>query len=254
MVTSISKIKLFKACRKAYEFRYIEKLVPVEKADALEIGSNYHSLLEKMYSGDDSWDDPSDFSKEHAMACAYHKHIFPEFSVKLVEGWFSKPVGKHLLQGRVDGLASDGLLVEHKTTSAEITEEYEYSLLWDEQILAYMYLTGTRSVYYTICRKPNIRQKKGELDEEFFYRMVMWYEVDLPKKLRVLRISRTDEEVDAFVKEFATVCDEMDRGVIYRNPGYCTRWGRQCEYANVCLNYDPSQNYVGFVKEDEDER
>ena len=45
MRISASKIKAFKACRRLYELKYIENLVPVEKSQALEIGSNYHKLL-----------------------------------------------------------------------------------------------------------------------------------------------------------------------------------------------------------------
>ena len=41
-----------------------------------------------------------------------------------------------------------------------------------------MLLTGMRKVWYTVCRKPTIRQKKNETDEEFFGRMVAWYDED----------------------------------------------------------------------------
>lgn len=249
MKSSISRMKLFKSCRRAYYFKYIENLEPVEKSDALQTGSNYHSLLEQLYTGNKLDDD---YSKERAMAEAYRKYIYPKFNVKSVEDWKQKPIAGHMLIGRVDGIADDGCLVEHKTTSAEITEEYEYNLLWDEQILAYMYLTGARKVYYTICRKPTIRQKKNESDEEFFERMVEWYDTDTDSKIRLLEIHRTDEEVKKFASEFIKVCDDMERAEekddLYMNTQYCNHWGRRCEYSSICLNYNPNQSYIEFEK------
>lgn len=246
MRASISRIKLFKACRRAYQLKYIYNLEPVEKADALEVGSNYHSEIEELYRNGGVA--IANYSKEEAMAVAYQKYIFPQFKVKLVEQWLEKPIGRHTLIGRVDGISEDGLLVEHKTTSADVSEEYEFNLQWDEQILAYMYLTGAREVYYTVIKKPTIRQKKNESDEEFFQRMVDWYDEDTDTKIRLLRISRTDQEVENFARGFQLMCDEMERGVIYPNSMYCNCWGRRCEYLSICLNYDPNQEYVGFIK------
>ena len=246
MIASISRVKLFKSCRRAYQFRYIEDLEPVQKAEALETGSNYHEELEDLYRNGGIA--IVNHSKEEAMAVAYQRYIYPKFEVKSVEEWMQKPIGNHILLGRVDGIAEDGLLVEHKTTSAEITEEYEYNLQWDEQILAYMYLTDAREVWYTVCRKPTIRQKKNETDEEFFQRMVDWYDTETESRIRLLKISRTDEEVQDFAEGFKAICDEMERGVIYRNTNYCNCWGRRCEYSSICLNYDPNQEYVEFVK------
>lgn len=250
MRLSISKIKLFKSCRRAYELRYIEGLTPVETSDALQTGLNYHERIEELYKTGEV--DITDFSKEAAMATAYAKWIAPMFKVKATEEWltYELPNGDTLV-GRADGIAADGRLVEHKTTSAEITEEYEFDLQWDEQILAYMLMTGAREVWYTVCRKPTIRQKKNETDEEFFVRMVQWYEEDTESKIRLLLISRTDEEVAEFETELKKMDFEMNHASnFYRNTGNCKRWGRRCEYSSVCLHYDPNQEYVEFVKED----
>ena len=134
----------------------------------------------------------------------------------------------------MDGIAEDGRLVEHKTTSSEIGDDYEYMLQWDEQLLAYMLMTGKREMYYTVCKKPTIRQKKNETEEEFMQRCVEWYDEDTDSKIRLMLISRTDEEVAEFNK----------------NPSYCKHWGRMCDYASVCLHYDPKQEYIEFEKVD----
>ena len=252
MKLSISRIKLFKSCRRAYELKYIEGLEPVQKADALQTGGSYHDKLEQLYQ-DGSFE--IDLTKESAMACAYQKYIYPKFQCKRAEEWCEHQLltGDTLI-GRVDGIAEDGKLVEHKTTSAEITEEYEYNLQWDEQLLAYMLMTGAREMYYTVCRKPTIKQKKGESADAFFDRMVEWYDTSTDSKIRLLHISRTDAEVEEFldaVEKMAREIAETDH--FYRNPSYCRQWGRMCEYASICLHYDPNYEYVEFTRREREE-
>lgn len=247
-IVSISRVKLFKACRRAYELKYVYGLEPVQRAEALETGLNYHEKLEEFYKTGSV--DVTDFSRESAMSAAYMKHVAPVFHMKDAEQSFEYmlPNGDKLV-GRVDGITEDGDLVEHKTCSAEIGEDYEYGLLWDEQILAYMLATGTRRVWYTVCRKPTIRQKRMESDQEFFVRMVSWYEEDTPSKIRVLKIERTDEEVNEFALSLRKMIYEIDHcDHFYRNCGNCTRWGRRCEYSSICLHYNPNQEYIEFKR------
>ena len=264
MILSISRIKAFKACRQLYRLKYIEGLEPVQKPEALETGSTYHAYLEELNKGEllaGNVKYAEEYSKEYAMALAYQKYIYPKFKCVEVEKWLELDLGDgNKLVGIVDAIADDGHIVEHKSTSMEITEAYEYNLLWDEQILAYMLMTGKRKVWYTVCRKPTIRQKKDESDEDFFYRMLDWYDEDTDSKIRLLEIERTDEEVEQFLSELLAMCYEMQSAEIseknrvisaspfYRNTCHCNSWGRRCEYSSICLNYDPSQEYIEFVK------
>lgn len=258
MKASISQIKLFKACRKAWDFKYQEHLKPVVNPDALETGKAYHGYIEELENGVDlAAKYQGIYTKELAMALAYQKYIYPKFHVTVAEKELEKPIGEHILHGFVDGLSDDGYIVEHKTTSRDISEggEYEYNLLWDEQVLAYMSLTGCRKVYYTVCRKPTIRLKKDESDEEFFKRILEWYDDDTEHKIRVFTVERTDAEVAQFEKDFESICAEIsacEHGdiIAHRNTCHCNAWGRRCEYASICLNYDPAQQYVEFYKEE----
>lgn len=253
MRASVSRIKAFKACRRSWYLRYHEGLIPVVTPDALATGKAYHARIEALENGEEI---ENDYSREAAMAAAYQKYIFPKFNVVAAEAELEKQIGDHILHGFVDGLSEDGYIVEHKTTSRDIAEggEYEYNLLWDEQVLAYMSLTGKRKVYYTVCRKPTIRQKKDESAEEFYERMVAWYDEDTENKIRVFVVERTDAEVAQFERDFEAICAEMqeaenDPGKVYKNTCHCSAWGRRCEYSGVCLNYDPDQQYVDYVKE-----
>lgn len=256
MRLSISKIKAFKSCRRLYELKYIERLEPVQKAESLEMGSNYHSLIEELNNVGNLDAHDGEFTKELAMARAYEKYIYPKFKVTASEKWLTYDLGDgDTLVGIADALTTDGYLVEHKTTGSEITEQYEYNLLWDEQILAYMLMTGRRKVWYTVCRKPTIRQTQKETEEEFFNRMIAWYETDTDSKIRLLKIERTDEEVETFRKELlhmkGTMHEAENEKDFYRNSCHCNMWGKRCEYSSVCLHYDPNQEYIEFVKGEE---
>ena len=231
----------------------MEMLEPIQKAEALETGSNYHKLLETLNT---TGEIESGYTKEIAMATAYKKYIYPKFKVSEAEKWFEYDLGNgDKFVGIADGIANDGHIVEHKTTSQEITEQYEYNLLWDEQILAYMLLTGMCKVWYTVCRKPTIRQKRNETDEEFFKRMVAWYDEDTESKIRLLEIERTDNEVEEFRQSLeeikATIQEaEMNKN-FYKNTCHCNVWGRRCEYSSICLNYQPNAEYIDFYRKEE---
>ena len=253
MKISVSRLKCFESCRFAYKFKYLELLEPVKKADALVTGSNYHQKLEQIYK--DGYCLVDDFSKESAMALAYEKYVYPVFKVKAVEEWFEYPFGKnqHTLVGRVDGVTDDGVLVEHKTTGTDDLEEYEYNLQWDEQIMAYMLGYNVRKMWYTVIRKPTIKQKKTESDEEFFDRMCKWYDEETERKIKVIEVERTDEQIEEFKEHLEMMADmmenaEFDQKFLYRNPLHCNCWGRRCEYSSICLNYDPNVEYVDFIK------
>ena len=249
MKISVSQLKQFKACRRAWYLHYIEDLEPRRRSDALEVGTNYHALIEQMYNEGVVSVEAGDNSKELAMALAYGKYIFPKVKIKNAEEWLEKEVYPGIvLHGRVDGLTDNGIVVEHKTTSREIGAEYEFNLLWDEQVLAYMYLTGTRRIIYTVCRKPTIRQKKDETDEEFFERMCTWYDDDTESKIRTFDVIRTDDEVEDWLDEFIDTAKQMDGKSCYRNTLHCQSFGSECPYKSICLHYDPSLEYLEFQR------
>ena len=258
MILSISRVKAFKACRRLYDLKYNEGLTPVHKPEALEIGSNYHKIIADLNAGADIIYDEEyvgNYTKECAMARAYMKYIYPHFHVTESEKYLEKDLGNgDKLIGYVDAIADDGHIVEHKTCGSEITEQYEYNLIWDEQILAYMFLSGQRKVWYTVCRKPTIRQKHTESDEDFYYRMMAWYDEDTESKIRLLEIERTDDEVEAFRKDLETIKATMQEAQqnrnYYRNTCHCNIYGRRCEYSSVCMHYDPKQQYIEYIKED----
>lgn len=253
MRASNSAIQCFKSCRRKYWLNYVEGLEYTKPIDSLERGKSYHLKIEELYK--DGFFTPDDNIKTNAMAMAYQKYIYPKFPVQAVEEWFNKKVGSHTIIGRIDGKTPDGELVEHKTTSSSINEAYFYNLSFDEQILTYMLANDTNGIYYTVCQTPTIRQKKNESEEEFQKRCVEWFDEDTDSKIRVVYITRQSEEIKEFESATLRILDEIENcDFFYRNPGNCMRFNRMCEYAPVCLNYDPKAEYVDFSKREPKEK
>ena len=260
MKISASKVKCYKACKRAYYFRYVEELVPVETAQPLVDGSNYHAMIEQLYKNGWFEADVENNPKIAAMAMAYEKYIYPQFKVKAAEEWFEYNLTDNVqLVGRFDGIAEDGLVVEHKTTSADVDDEYVYNLQWDEQILTYMLVSGKNEMYYTVCKKPTIRQKQNETAEQYYERCCAWYAEDTDKKIRVIKVTRNEKEVKAYKTALKYIAKDMQKDekskkpkeyTFYRNCSQCTAYGRKCEYTSICLDYDPKLQYVEFTKKE----
>lgn len=248
MKLSISRIKLFKACRRAYELKYVYGVIPTGTADALETGLNYHAMIEELHR---TGNVPDCTTKEAAMANAYYHYVYPQMPKFEPEVWFEKSLGYgRAIIGRLDGkVESEAAIVEHKTTSLPV-EEYVFNLQYDEQLLTYMLATGVRTAYYTICRKPTIRQKQSETLDEYAQRCLSWYAEDTDDKIRMVKITCTDEEVVDFKKELVKMFSEVKSGHYYRNCSHCNAWGKKCEYYPICHNYEPTQEYVGFTREE----
>ena len=52
MKLSASLVKTYKMCRRKYELKYLEQLEPIVKSQALQDGTDYHSIIENFYNGD----------------------------------------------------------------------------------------------------------------------------------------------------------------------------------------------------------
>ena len=254
MKASNSAIQTFKACRRLYELKYIYDLEPVQQADTLKRGTSYHSLVEQLlngadwniYANPDFFDDPKPF----AMATAFQKYVLPKISAAATEEWFNyKTPSGHTVVGRIDGRTPTGQIIEHKTTSGLVDGAYLQRLDFDEQIPTYMIAYDTNEIWYTVCATPTIRQKKNELVEEFFLRCVDWYAEDTDSKITCVKLNRSPEQLQEFLKEQDAILTEMENcKLFYRNPSHCMKWGRMCEFAPVCMNYDPNEEYIQFKR------
>jgi len=248
MKLSNSGIQLFKSCRRKYELKYVEGLIPVQTPDVLERGKSYHEKVEQILSGEGiEFDNP----KTDAMAMAFEKYILPQVGkVEAVEEWFNKELPNgNIIVGRCDGRLADDKLIEHKTTSGDLDEAYIAGLQNDEQILTYMWAYGVNNILYTVCKTPTIRLKKDEDDDAFRERCFAWYAEDTERKIGTIDVYRSPEEIAEFANDLNRIADVIDKcECFYRVPSYCMKWNRPCEYMSVCRNYDPQMEYIGFTK------
>lgn len=251
MRLSNSRIQCFKSCRRKYQLKYIENVVPVQSAEALERGKSYHEKVECILKGEGfEFDDP----KTDAMAMAFEAYILPKIGgVEAVEEWFERPLPDgNVLVGKCDGRLSNNKILEHKTTSADLDEAYIASLQNDEQILTYMWAYGVNEILYTVCKTPSIRLKKDETDDEFRQRCFDWYGTDTELKIGTINVYREPDEIAEFGKDLEAISDEINNcSRFYRVPSHCMKWGRPCEYMGICRNYDPQMEYIGFERRQE---
>lgn len=246
MRISYSQLRTYKECRRLYELSYVEGLKYNKPIETLETGASYHGKIEQIYNTGD-FERTGD--KTDAMAVAYKKYIYPRFKVLATEQWFEYPLGNHTLIGRVDAIAEDNKLVEHKTTSGNVGDEYLYNLQWDEQVPIYMITHGVTEMHYTVIKKPTIRQKQNESLEEYIERCAAWYDEDTQNKIGLFNITRTLEELEEYKKQLIITLDEIENNkLFFRNPSHCSCWGRRCEYSQICLNYNPNIDYIDFTK------
>ena len=254
MKLSASLIRTYKTCRRKYELKYLEELEPVGKSQALQDGTDYHGMIKKFYNGDGIGYEEGLNPKICAMAWAYIRFVYQEHEelrkIEYAEKWFEYPLTKkHSVVGRNDAVTVDGIPVEHKTTSNDVDDEYVYALQWDEQILTYMLANSINEMFYTVVKKPTIRQKQNETDIEFYGRCCDWYCFDTEKKIRVIKVTRSFTELEEHRKNLIVMANEIEGCKhFYRNPNACTCYNRRCEYSQVCLNYNPQLEYVEYEK------
>lgn len=256
---SASKLKTYKACKRKYELSYIENLEPIKKEEALEIGSTYHSYVEKILKGEyneyayGSMTTAND-AKMVAMLYAFEKYIKP-YLPKVVET--EKPFEicidknkNYILNGIIDAVAEDGTIIEHKTTSLALDEKYQQRLDWDDQVPIYMLANDTTECIYTVCQKPTIRMKKDEDLLDFCNRCKKWYDENPNEKVGVFKIKAKQEDVLEEYGELIAMCNEMENTkIFYKNASNCSIMG--CPYSSICLNYDKDAVLVNFKKKEE---
>lgn len=245
MITELtaSMIASFKKCPRRYELEYIENLRPVGTSEALEIGTNYHTNIEKLLKGE---------NYEHSclagkMTEAFEKFIdwqgwqaIPEqeFKVRLARGVY--------LKGRLDAITKDGVPVEHKTTGQFSLEKYIDHLAYDDQIAIYMLVTQSTRSIYTIIQKPSIRQREKETVEEYLSRVAEWY---TPEHVISVNVTRSALDLEAKREEVIYLARQISKTkMFWRNPNTCALVS--CPYASICLNYEPSMQLVGFEKKE----
>jgi len=289
-----SRLKDARACQRKHRYRYIDRFAPVEDASPLRFGTMFHHALEAWWMGqgdqrlhDAIWTlplnaDPFEAAMARALITGYDARwgdqayrviaVEQEFCVPLVNPETGAASRSWQLGGKIDAIVEgDGrtILVEHKTTSSDITMGGEYwkRLRMDGQIS--IYFQGARAAgyditecLYDVIRKPALKPYKAtapedrkykkdgtlyanqrehdETSEEYFARLCETI-IEDPSKFygrgTVVRLEAEMEEAMADVWMIGQqIRSAMTADRFPRNPDSCVQFNRTCAYFEVCCN------------------
>jgi hypothetical protein len=202
MTTTYSMWALFRNCRKAVDWRYLQQLVPLQRDRNLHFGSIIHECLQAWHQRRDldevlavvnrlcsnrlqDENQRRDWHLATAIMRAYAgRYGTDDFEIIALEKNFEGPIvnpatgaasRSFVLAGKVDGIVRIGteyFILEHKTAS-QVDGDYLEKLWTDFQITIYAhYIEQTMGIpitgiLYNVLVKAKLQQGKGETEEEF---------------------------------------------------------------------------------------
>lgn len=231
MQLSASRIQKFLQCPRKYQHEYVLDRVPIVDAQALRLGRAMHLCLEEWWSNgkekavglliQNAGDiDEQDAAKITAMLEHYDPpvdlydvvNLEYKFAMQIKDPDRGIPLEGVEFTGRVDGILRDSVgntvVLEHKTTSQDIIGfgPYWQRLTIDHQILWYMMATGARKVLYDVLKKPTLKWKQAETEEEFKRRRAA-----LIKKSKT-GTSKAKRQLGESIEEYRQRCSEQIGG------------------------------------------
>jgi len=251
MISTYSMWSLFRNCRKAVDWRYLQKLVPLERDRNLHYGSLLHDCLQLWHQDRDLaavtalidslcpnrlYDENQrrDWHLARAMMTAYAaRYPQEEFEVIALEKVFQGPIvnpdtgassRSFVMAGKVDGIVRIGdeyFVLEHKSAS-QIDSDYLERLWTDFQITIYAhYVEQTMGIpitgiLYNVLVKAKLQQSKGETEEEFEERRAeLLAKSKTGKSSAKRRMPETDDEFQQRLAEKYTDPTMFHREVLY---------------------------------------
>jgi len=291
-----SRLTAARTCQRLHHIEYVLGFRPAVKAAALRFGTLFHNGLEAWWLAKDgerlpaavaainadTEADPYDIAKALVMMAGYDVRWANEpYDILGVEVGFEcalrnpatgRTSQNWILSGKIDAIVRDrrdGLvrLVEHKTSSEDITPGSEYwrRLRMDSQISVY-FEGATHGLGYDIAaclydviKKPalkplqvNSRRATPETPTEYQTRIAAAMEEDPGAYFvrgEIVRLESELEESLADVWHLAQQTRESElAGRAPRNPSACVRYGRTCPYFAVCTGEASLSDAQVFTK------
>lgn len=251
MVSTYSMWSLFRNCRKAVEWRYLDQLVPIQRNRNLHFGSLIHECLQIWHQRRDlaevlavidrlcpnrlqDENQRRDWHLAKAMMTAYAtRYAAEELEVVGLEKNFEGPIinpatgaasRSFMLAGKVDGIVRIGgehFILEHKT-AAQVDGDYLEKLWTDFQITIYAhYIEQTMGIpitgiLYNVLVKAKLQQGKGESEEEFQERRAdLLARSKTGKTTAKRKLPESDDEYQARLAEKYTDTAMFHREMLY---------------------------------------
>lgn len=277
-----SRLKAKRLCPRYHHFRYERGYASARKAEALTFGSAFHVGMERYWRKDEGTfpsrgllADEFDDAALRALLVGYRNRWETEderYETLAVEQAFETPFihpatgaenTEFVLAGKLDLVIRDRdtgevLVGEHKTSGEDISfgAAYWMRLALDSQIL--VYTVGARALgyqnaatLYDVAYKPRQRPKKGESPEAFYTRIVSEIAEAPQRYYARCRLTRFPGEIDAALVDAWEWAERMSAdardGVHPRNVDACFKYGRACEFHDVCIGSERLDNAEKFV-------
>jgi hypothetical protein len=295
-VWTYSKMNKFKVCRKQFDFAYNQRLKKVEEDKKLVIGRAVHRGLDRLYTGKSLqavFDDVDAIFEDFAegkfeeetedqwlikekikrILRGYEEIVLPgdkknkDFQVLDTEPEFAmnfadEDGNNHVLKGKVDMVleTTNGIwLVEHKTAQQWSDSN---NLKLDEQGTTYIVSAESaldepvNGIMYNIIRKPSIRPRKNESNEEYLDRLVEDMH-DRPEfyffREESTRSTQQKRDLIDDLKHIAAI-DEREDTRYYRNPSYLAnnKCNWMCPFTDICIEYDDELVKMEYEKREKE--
>lgn len=277
-----SSQKSYRACPRLYKYTYVDGYRANRDSDALTFGTLMHKMLEAGAVTPPDGEKPFEYAKACALMTGYLARWAP-MDMVAVEIPFRTPIinpdtcsASRTFEraGKIDGICRDPngqhWLVENKTTSEDISPGSEYwrRLRMDSQVSTYYdgaYAALGFDVWgciYNVIKKPALRPLKAntrrgidETPDEYRDRIIADIAADPDKYYQRAEVVRLEKEMDDHkfdTWQIASMIRESENSDRWpRNPDACSRYGRTCEFFDVCTGTASLDDRVLFTKKED---
>ena len=253
----VSEMRTYLACPAKWSHGYQARRVPAVDATALSRGNAVHEWLAEWWMGRTGRLPLDPIARA---CCIGYQAMYVRPTLDHVHtNWaFTCEIGGVPCAGTLDAIGRDDdgvVIVEHKTTSEDIGPGSPY---WrrvtttDSQVSMYRAVYPGAKVLYDVIRKPTLRQKQGELDDEFVIRCIGQMGDQPEKFFQRANVVRLEGEDAAFARDVALVGELRSRSEHPRNPDVCFSYVSRCGFFEVC--WDGASLYGAGFRDQEENR
>lgn len=249
-----SMVAAFQRCPRYFKHAHLDKRQPRDRDGNLTFGTAWHDSRAARWKGEAYTQhlDPANRIGRHEVALLktfseVYDEVYAEVKVKplYVEQRLEVSLRGLPFKVKFDALVEDSkgrvYIVEHKTTSSDISPEAVYweRLLLDTQISAYWLAAESlghklSGVLYDVIRKPQLRKSAKETGEDFTERCCAEIRSDTEKYFARQMIQREPGALDNAYTDLLETTELVQIGKFPRNTRACFDWFRRCEYFDVC--------------------
>lgn len=227
---SFSKAQCFLTCQKKYYWQYVKKLFPANTAPAYLWGIEFHKGAQGL---------PTEtITLPYAIGLLAREYYGDAKKNVEVEKRFLYNIGDVEIDYRADLIIDGTELVEYKTTSRPTSDNVMAQMMSNQHSIG-AYVSKCSKVTLRMVKKPTIRHKQSESEQEFFNRALDIYRNEprnnfLAVELPIVR----PEEALGEIMTINTSIGLADACKTYvKNAPYACFGLTKCPYLELCSDY-----------------